>query len=378
MSHISCIIYPPSLDYYYMLQRPQQLMRAFSELKIPSYFMSRPYLAHRRAGIEKVNSCFYILNQVDIKPYLNGCRPVVYFSSPDDIAKVGDYNPALVVFDSLDEPSDEFEPWRKHYRKAVEYSDIVLASSQKLYEQAVAINPNTHLIPNACDYEFFSQAGRSELPVPGDMTDFDGTIIGYMGAVATWCDFGLIELIADKFPDCHIVLVGPLYNVSRVPARPNLHWLGLKPYHQLPAYLQCFNAAIIPFIMSSVTEAVNPIKMWEYMAAGIPVVTTALPEAEKYPGLILYSENHESFVENLKTVFREDTPNQRLQRRELASRNSWGCRARQIVDLIEAELIRKGLTDNRVYPAALPISPGMPYPRTINLNFKSAINIDLR
>ena len=379
MSRISCIVYPPSIDYYYMFQRPQQLMRAFSELKIRSYFMSRPYLFHREAGIEQINPYFYILNQVDIYPYLNGNRPVVYFSSPDDINKIDKYNPALVVFDSLDEPSGEFISWKKNYHRALMRSDVVLASSERLYERAVDINPNTYLVPNACEYDFLSQAANKNLPIPQDIINMHGPVIGYCGAVATWCDIELIDRLAENFGHCEIVIIGPLYNISQVPSRPNLHWLGMKPYQQLPHYLQCFDVGIIPFIVSSMIQAVNPIKMWEYMAVGIPVVTTAIPEAGKYPGLVLYSENAESFMENIETALYHDNTTNRLQRMDLSRRNSWMARARQIISIMEDNLVRQGVTEKQHMPIFLPAaSQRSSRLHPIEVSVKESVYIDLR
>ncbi|PKM77855.1 MAG: hypothetical protein CVU90_05245 [Firmicutes bacterium HGW-Firmicutes-15] len=379
MSRISCILCPPSLDFYYMFQRPHQLMQSFSELQIRSYFMNRPYLFHPEAGIKQLNPYFYILNQMDIRPYLNDVRPVIYFTSPDEIERLDQYNPALVVFDSVDEPSGEFASWNKNYRRALRRADVVLASSENLYKMALGVNPNTHLVPNACDYDFFCQAVPKNLSIPKDMQDIHGPIIAYSGAIATWCDLQLVERLADSFSHCSIVMIGPLYNVSQVPSRPNIHWLGMKPYQQLPSYFQQFDVGIIPFKISSMVEAVNPIKMWEYLAAGIPVVTTAIPEAGKYSGLVLFSENEQAFMDNVKAALYHDNPAIKLQRMDLARNNSWTARARQIIAIMEENLARKGVYPEHQLPISLPtISRRSSRLHCIDIGVKRSINIDLR
>ncbi|MBC7075655.1 MAG: glycosyltransferase [Syntrophomonadaceae bacterium] len=347
MSNISCILYPPSLDFNYLVQRPQHLMKSFSRLNVLSYYInwnSPDNPIRKNRGIERVNPYLYVFYDVDPKPYLANVRPVVYYTVPVHVETVQEYNPSLLVFDSVDQPTEEFEPWKPYYYRAVSSADLVLAASEKLYHMAKEINENTYLIPNGCDYDYFSQARSKNLPVPGDMQGIKRPIIGYMGVVATWCDLQLLEKLALRFPDASIVIVGPLFNVSGVPQYSNIHWLGFKPYEQLAGYLSLFDVGIIPFKMSSMIEAVNPIKLWEYMAAGIPVVTTNIPEIKKYKDLVLYSENEEEFMQNITTALYNDSPQKKDQRMALARENSWIERAKQIVGLIEAKLVEKGVS----------------------------------
>lgn len=339
MSTIDCILYPQTLDYNYLVQRPQQLMKHFSELGVPSFFLNLPSPhSNTPQGIVKPNDNLYVFNHVDPMPYLQGIRPVVYFSAASHIDVVQQYNPSLLVFDSVDEPSDEFEAWKPYYLRAVSLSDVVLCTSDRLFETARSINPHSYLVPNGCDFNFFSQAAAKTLPVPADIAGIPGPIIGYIGVVATWVDLQLIDRLAVEFPDCHVVVVGPLYNVSDVPRRSNLHWLGFKAYEELAAYTQQFSVGIIPFIQSNMTESVNPIKMWEYIASGLPVVSTAIPEAGKYQDLVFYSNNHDEFVYNVYRALYCDTAELRAQRLVLAEENSWRHRAQLILSIIEERL----------------------------------------
>lgn len=348
MSNISCILYPPTLDYYYLVQRPQQLMKKFSELDVPVYYINNPSpQSGVFKGIERVNENFYLFNNVDPLPFLKNLNPVVYYTSAAQTDMIRRYNPSLVVFDSVDEPSEEFEGWRPYYDKAVRSADVVLATSDKLFELASAINPNVYLVPNGCDYEYFSNFIHGR---PAEIADLPGPIIGYIGVVATWVDVDLIAKVADSYPDYSVVVVGPLYNVSDVPRRPNLHWVGFKPYEQLAAYVQSFSVGLVPFKATSMTEAVNPIKMWEYMAAGIPIVTTNMPEAKKYRDVVLASENHEEFIDNIYRALFEDPPENRAKRMALAQQNSWKVRAEQILAIIREKLAQKGITSANPIP----------------------------
>ncbi|MEN6461045.1 MAG: glycosyltransferase [Syntrophomonas sp.] len=340
MSRISCMVYPPTVDYDFLAQRPQQLMKCFSEMQIPSYFINRP-LSDSSKGIKLLNPYFYLVNGSDISNFVNKQKPVVYFHLPQQINLIQKYNPSLVVFDSVDEPSEEFASWRHFYYQAVEQADIVLASSDKLYQMASAINPDTYLITNGCDYKYFSQAVAKNLAIPEEIKNIPRPIIGFIGAVASWCNFNLIKKVAEQFPQYSVVMIGPLYNIKNVPQSENLYWLGNKSYDQLASYAQEFSVGIIPFRKSSMIESVNPIKMWEYLAAGLPVVATDIPEAKKYPGIVISSENDEQFLEGIRCSIREDSQEKQVQRLNLARHNSWEAKARQVADIIEQTLAKK-------------------------------------
>ncbi|MDR1159951.1 MAG: glycosyltransferase [Syntrophomonadaceae bacterium] len=356
MPHISSIIYPPTLDFHYLVQRPQQLMKSFSQLGIPSYFMNVPNpLRPVSHGLEKINQHLYVFNHADPYRSFQPVMPVVYFSATWHINMVHKYNPSLIVFDSVDEPCDEFASWRPHYHKAVTMSDIVLATSDPLYQAAKAMNPNTFLVPNGCDFEFFSQAQRPEGETPSDIAAVKKPIIGYIGAVASWLDLDLLEQLALSHPEYNIVMIGPMYNVHKVPQPANIHWLGFKDYDLLPSYARVFDVGIIPFKNTRMVSAVNPIKMWEYMAVGMPIVTTAVPETLKHGSLLWYSRTREEFFQNISAALNENSEERKNQRREIARHNSWLSRAQSIKQLLENALETK--KNAGLLPENLPAPP---------------------
>lgn len=327
------ILYPPTIDFDWLVQRPQQLMQAFASLGARVLYMNPGTRAPHKRGVTRISDNLWVLNKVDPKVYLKQ-RPIFYFSSPAHVDLIRRYNPALVVFDYLDEPVEEFGSLAPYLRRALTSADLVVTASERLYRDSLTVNPNTILVPNGCDFDHFARAQHRNLPVPDDVRDLRPPIVGYHGAIATWLNFDLIVRVADSLPHGHVVMVGPLYNLTSVPRRPNLHWLGYKRFELLPNYTQLFDAAIIPFRVSQMTEAVNPIKMWEYMAAGTPVVTTALPEARGIPE-IYYSENDDQFIAHIRQALNEDPHQFRQSRISLAQRNTWLARAQQILQAIE-------------------------------------------
>ncbi len=234
-----------------------------------------------------------------------------------------------------------------------------MTTSDKLFNLAATINPNVYLVPNGCDYDHFANFIHGR---PAEIADLTGPIIGYIGVVATWVDVELITRVADTYPDSNIVVVGPLYNVTDVPTRPNIHWLGFKPYEQLPAFAQSFDVGLIPFRASSMTEAVNPIKMWEYMATGMPIVTTNLPEARRYEDYVFIAATDDEFIYHVGQAIAEDAPHKRSQRMTLAYENSWRIRASTIISIIEERLALKGIAQAAPLPVLSDVPAGSPAP----------------
>ena len=350
MAGIPGIIYPPTLDFDYLVQRPQQLLKALSQLGVTVYFFNRDvHCKEEGLGVERYHEHLYLFHQHEFY-YPQHIRPVVYYSNPTQVRSISSYNPILRVFDSLDEAVDEFSSWQPYYHQAVASADLVLAASDKLYSRARQINPCTVLLPNGCDYDYFRQAGGRRIR-PLDLPELKGHVIGYMGVVASWCDLELLDELAAALPDCSFLIIGPLYNVHDVPLRSNLHWLGYKDYDELIDYVGYFDVGIIPFKTSTMTEAVNPIKMWEYLALGIPVVATALPEVSKYGNLVYCSAGREEFISHTRQALQDKSENRREQRMALARENSWPDRARQMLEAIEARFQAQGIKTREGLPA---------------------------
>lgn len=173
------------------------------------------------------------------------------------------------VIDRWDDPALGGE-W---YRPAVEQffvseADGVVASSGDLAKRVSAAGVDATLIPNAVDTEIFS---RPPGPVPADFPHGDGAVLGYHGSLyGNWIDWPQIESVARSRPDARVVLIGDASRVS-VDLPANVHLLGLKPQNRLPDYLARFDVGMIPFTVSETTHAVSPLKVYEYLACGIPV-----------------------------------------------------------------------------------------------------------
>lgn len=163
-------------------------------------------------------------------------------------------------------------------------SDVVFATSQPLLESRRRRHANAHLIEHGVDFEHFAQAHRlRHAPRPHDVRALRGPILGYFGLIADYVELELLAAVARSRPDWNIVLIGDVRTDTRVlHALPNVHLLGRKTYDELPAYCAAFDVGLIPFRAGRLTHAVNPIKLREYLAAGLPVISAPMPAVERY------------------------------------------------------------------------------------------------
>jgi glycosyltransferase involved in cell wall biosynthesis len=161
-------------------------------------------------------------------------------------------------------------------------ADLVIVSAERLYKAKSALNANTHLIRHGVDFDHFHKAVHGSGAIPDEIAALPKPIIGYFGLIASdWIDLPLLIEVARKFPGASLVMLGKItMDLSALKALPNVHLLGRKPYESLPDYARGFDVALIPFPINEATLNSNPLKAREYLAAGLPVVSTPIPEVE--------------------------------------------------------------------------------------------------
>ena len=217
-------------------------------------------------------------------------------------------------------------------------ADVVFVTAQALLETRRKLHSNVHLVPNAADYEHFA---RSVPPAP-ELVRLPSPIIGYVGALAPWVDYELLRFLAESRPSWSFVFVGPiLSDVSPLRGLANVHLLGYRAYPSLPSYLAGFDVCIIPFRMNDLIEATNPVKFYEYLAAGKPVVATPLPEILPFSGVVRVADSPESFLEAVEESITGDSESRASERRAVARHHTWRARVEQISAILEEALERK-------------------------------------
>lgn len=213
--------------------------------------------------------------------------------------------------------------------------NLVIVTSENLLKSKLENFKDVFLIPHGVDYDHFSKARLENLSIPEEMKSFREPVIGYHGLIQDLIDVDLLESIAELRPNWEIVLIGEIFfDVKKIPNRPNIHLLGKKSYSDIPNYLKCFNVGLIPYKITRRTIYANPIKLREYLAAGIPVVSTPLPEAIKYNSEIKIAKNAKEFVEAIERFLDGDSSERRQKRMEMMRKESWEEIAKTIMNYL--------------------------------------------
>lgn len=235
-----------------------------------------------------------------------------------------------VIYDCMDHHAgfNETSPLTIEKEKQLfKDAHLVVTSSKSLYEEACLFNSSVALIRNATDYDFFS-VKPSVIYGQKLRRKKRRKIIGYYGAIAEWFDHALVAELAKAFPDDTILLVGDdsAGVQEKLKHQKNIIFTGEVVYEKLPYYLYAFDVCIIPFKVSSLTLATNPVKAYEYLSAGKPVVSIDLPELHEFSNLIKLADTHEAFIQQIKVALHENSSQQIAERKKFASKQTWASR----------------------------------------------------
>ncbi len=207
-------------------------------------------------------------------------------------------------------------------------SDLVIASAELLYQSKVKHNPRTVIVRHGVDYTHFSKALEANTKIPEEIVSLPHPVIGFFGLVEDWVDISLMAKVAKHFSHGSMVILGKVKtDVSALEKLPNVHILGRKPYSELPDYCKGFDVALNPFVINELTLNANPLKVREYLAAGLPVVSTAIPEVEIL-GQCRIGRDDEGFIHEIEEALKETTT--RAKRSEAIKSESWDARVDEI------------------------------------------------
>lgn len=227
-------------------------------------------------------------------------------------------------------------------QQLLQKANLVFTGGASLYRNKLTANPATYLFPSGVETEHFAKANEPEtFAKPADLANIAAPIIGYFGVIDERMDFGLLEYMANSHPEWQIVLLGPILKVGphELPQAPNLHYLGMKSYDELPAYLAFFDVAMVPFVLNESTEFLSPTKTLEYMAAHKPIVATPIRDiVELYGEVVRIGHDHNEFINHVQTALNEN-PYQRLAKEnDLLLQYTWNNIANRMQLLIDAQL----------------------------------------
>ncbi|HQU83614.1 MAG TPA: glycosyltransferase [Pyrinomonadaceae bacterium] len=215
-------------------------------------------------------------------------------------------------------------------------SDLVIVSAEKLFESKQHFNENTFVIRHGTDWKHFRTALNDKTNIPDEIKDLPKPIIGFHGLLADWVDFELIKKTAEHFKNGSVVLIGKITvdaekKIKILDGIPNIHFLGRKPYSELPSYCKAFDVALNPFEISELTLAANPLKVREYLAAGLQVVSTDIPEVRILDNCLI-GENHADFIEKIEFALKN--PKSKEEISDGISRESWEAKIDELREIM--------------------------------------------
>jgi glycosyltransferase involved in cell wall biosynthesis len=348
-------------------QRPQEMASRFRE-RLDVVFFS-PVQAHRRleslstwkkrtvcengahrltvvsplilSGHYKSRTIFNLnssLMLAEARAAISGYDDVIFLTnSPftDFLVEKLDYQ--TLVYDVI----DEFAAFgwapphsRDMERRLLQRADLVFTGTYSLFEKKRAMHPRVHFIPCGVRFEMFNSAHSKELPE--DLRGVPRPIFGYTGSISERLDTDLLAKLASAYPQASIVLIGPVHgDLGTYPSAPNIFYLGLKRHDELPRYVEQFDVALIPFRLDEASRAVNPVKTLEYLAAGKPVLSTAIPDVERFYGdCVAIARSNERFISLAESLPKENNRERRQRGIELAKASSWDAMVKNMWDLI--------------------------------------------
>lgn len=328
------------------LKKVRENIWSLTYLYLPRFSFLR--IAALSNTIDKINSVFLYLNLRRKMNRLDFRKPVIWnsfaiFWGVQIMDKLG---AKVIVYHCTDEfgnppGSKQWQQLKKWEEKMLEIAGVVFTVSPMLYESRKRLNPNAYFIPNGVSSELCVRIENAQCQIPEDSEKITKPHIGYIGAIQDkLLDFSLIEDLANSRPNWSIVLIGPVSNsvsgeVERLKQLHNVHFLGPKEGRCLPGYLAYFDVGIIPFAQNDLIKNAFPLKFFEYLAAGLPVVTTEIPSLLSYKDYAIVARDHEEFIAGLSKALMDNDIALKQKRIEFARNNTWEQRVAEYSKIIE-------------------------------------------
>ena len=230
--------------------------------------------------------------------------PILWTYTPHSADFVGRLNEQVTVYECVDDFTSakglvDAQVIGRLERRLIESVDLVIVTAEALVRSKGMGAKRIRLVPNGVDVEHMARAADPALPVARRLAGIRHPVIDYLGGVQYWVDTPLLARIAREHPDWTLVLVGPvdlLADRAPLDGLPNVVMTGRVPYADVPDYVRAFDVCLNPYILDGVAEHCSPLKLYEYLATGKPIVSVDMPEARKFEGLIAIARNCDEFI----------------------------------------------------------------------------------
>ena len=271
--------------------------------------------------------------------------PILWYYTPMARGFSEHLRAGALIYDCMDElslfrgaPTELLERERALLRAA----DLVFTGGRSLYEAKRLLHPRVHAFPSSVDAAHFAQARQAQGD-PEDQAGIPRPRLGFAGVIDERMDFGLVEAVARARPDWQFVMLGPVVKVdpAELPEARNLHWLGGKDYKDLPRYMAGWDVALMPFALNDSTRFISPTKTPEYLAAGLPVVSTPIRDVVsdyKDVARVRIADDAAGFVAAVEAALSEGDTSGLAEADARLSTTSWDATAAEMMALVDGVL----------------------------------------
>lgn len=252
----------------------------------------------------------------------------------------------LLVYDCVDEHSEYTGLINKQVMLHMEQDllrqcDFTFVTAAGLYNTKKDFARRMYYLPNAANVELFMQAQNPATLIPAEMAAINRPVIGFVGVIQDWVDLDLIARVAKSYPAWSVVMIGPVgvgIDISGLQKLPNVHLLGRKDVKELPGYIKAFDVCLNAFKLNELTDKVSPLKFYEYLAAGKPIVTVNMPGVREFADIVEIANTADEFVSAVARAVQEETPDKLAARLKRAQENSWESRVQFMMQKIKEDV----------------------------------------
>lgn len=338
------------LRWDFVYQRPQHIIsRLAKSLKV--LFIEEPWHRPGQDGstLIEVNPSLHVLQpNVHHIEEIGGVLPLYtdkkigmgWFYSASFLPLLDYFSFDKVVYDCMDELSlfkGAPEKLVRQERCLMEQADIVFTGGKSLYESKVRHHTHVYCFPSSVDREHFAQA-LNGLAIPDDIALIRNPIVGYFGVIDERIDLNLLNETALLRPGINFVMIGPLAKISEhdLPRQHNIHYLGMKNYGELPGYLKAFSIAMMPFALNDATKYISPTKTLEYMAAGKPIISTAVHDVVRdYSKELTVISNADGFSKAIDTLLAYNNALAPTNYHKILEHTSWDATVKKMQEIMK-------------------------------------------
>ena len=273
-------MYPPTFDWHRMVQRPHHLLWEAARAGHGVIFCN--FTRRNDRAMESVGERFYICHNFELLQRADLPEAVLYCNDPAHLDLAPRLKATRTIFDVI----DDLPAWRPQWAQACATATEVWCASEELLARVRPLRPDARLVPNACDFSHWVTSPEQQ-PIAAEVLPHPRVAV--IGRIGEWVDVPALCAAARAMPETHFLLVGPVENVDyfQADALYNIHCVGERFYPLLPSYVHACDAALIPYRADSDTaKAAEPLKLWNLLATGKPVVASGLPAAARLGGTL--------------------------------------------------------------------------------------------